>query len=627
MTSASAPASASSGTGAGVSEIAPGAPIKIGSIVTQSGAINFNSSAQGTKAYIDMVNAAGGVAGHKIQLIQDDDQLNSGTGDNEFKALAAQGIFAYGAFQAPQTEGSLQSLLDGENIPLIGSYGEYAEYHDKLAFAFTTQYIHYGYEMGLYLKNLGVKVPALIFVDNDDEKANNEIINGFTAGFGGPPKYQAIKGPTDTYQNDVLQMRSDNVDGLASILDTGSYERFLQAAGSYAQTLKHVADPLFNVPAIKSLSNSDGTYVASDLEYVDSSNPKVTAYVNAVTAEFGSNADIDYIGEVGWLDGEIIVDALKSMNGVFTKAGLISAVEVPIQVVSPSRCRSPQASGTSTGASSSGSSAAGRSCRPRATPATTRRPEMKIYLVQALAGLPMGALFALQAMGIVLIYRTTKVFSFAQAALGVLAAFSTVYFRDQGVPVALAAILGVSAAVTASVLIEVTSVRFTRGAIQKTVVTLGWLLALDGLSALLFGTTVAHPAKVLDPGKEILSTTSPLLYSLSHLELGIFLVTLGSGVGLSLFLAKTSLGTAMRGVADDPEAARLLGLPVRRVAILSWAIGGTLAGLSGILAAQNRGISISRPCWCSPWRRSPSPWSAGSTRSRSPWRPASGWGC
>ncbi len=315
------------GAPAGGGDIPPGQPIKLGSIVTQSGAINFRSSAQGTKAYIDMVNAAGGVAGHQIQLIQDDDQLSAATGNAEFKSLAAQGIFAYAAFNAPQTEGSIKSQLDGEGIPLIGSYGEYDEYHDPLAFAFTADYIHYGFEMGAYLKSLGSTKPALLFVDNNDAKANGQIKDGFAAGFGGAPAYTAVKAPTDTYQSDIISMRQNGVDGLASILDQGSYLRFLQAAGSYAQQLKHVADPLFNTPDVKKQSNADGTYVASDFAFTDSTDPAVAAYVNAVTAQFGGDAQIDYIGEVGWLDAKLVVDALKSMNGVFTRPGLVKAVE------------------------------------------------------------------------------------------------------------------------------------------------------------------------------------------------------------------------------------------------------------------------------------------------------------
>ena len=216
---------------------------------------------------------------------------------------------------------------------------------------------------------------------------------------------------------------------------------------------------------------------------------------------------------------------------------------------------------------------------------------MKLYLELAVNNVPVGALYALQALGIVLIYRTTKVFTFAQAGLGVFAAFFTAYCGQEGFPLWIAAILGVSSSVLFSYAIEFT-IRFTRGAIQRTVVTLGWLLALQGISAYCF--TLKGTAA------DVVSTNSPFdslksfIITVSWLGLASIAVTLAIGIGLALFLARTSLGTAMRGVSDDPEAARLLGLPVRRVALLSWVVGGSLAGLSGILAAPSQGLDQSQ---------------------------------
>ena len=212
----------------------------------------------------------------------------------------------------------------------------------------------------------------------------------------------------------------------------------------------------------------------------------------------------------------------------------------------------------------------------------------RLYLGLALGGLPLGALYALQAMGIVLVYRTTKVFSFAQSGLAVLAAFLTASCVKHGIPVLPAALIGVTAAVACGVAIEVTTVRYTSGPIQKTVVTLGWLLGLQGVSALMFGLT-GSAGQVLSSSKAVLNIDSIGL-TVTQLDLGIYLLTLTVGIVLALLLSRTSLGTAMRGVSDDPEAARLLGLPVDRVSMLSWGLGGALAGLSGVLAAPRLGL-------------------------------------
>lgn len=55
-------------------------------------------------------------------------------------------------------------------------------------------------------------------------------------------------------------------------------------------------------------------------------------------------------------------------------------------------------------------------------------------------------------------------------------------------------------------------------------------------------------------------------------------------IGLYLFLERTAWGTAIRGVSDDPETAALLGVPVQRVIVLTFALSGVLAGCSGLLS-------------------------------------------
>src|SRR5262249_35682483 len=160
--------------------------------------------------------------------------------------------------------------------------------------------------------------PALIYIDNNDANANGQIDRGFIAGFGGQWAYQARKQPTDTYQSDATQMQLQGVDGLATILDTGSYQRLLQAMGSQYKNIKHVADPEFAVPAITQgdyAAEADGTYIASDYDFLDdTANPNVAAYLSAVHAEFGANAPVDYLGLVGWTDAKILVDALRALH-------------------------------------------------------------------------------------------------------------------------------------------------------------------------------------------------------------------------------------------------------------------------------------------------------------------------
>lgn len=121
------PAAATDGAAAAAT-VAKGAPIKIGAIVSQTGAIDFAASAQGTKAYLDRVNRSGGINGHKIVLDLRDDQLDAARGRQQAQQLLADGVFAFAGWNAPLTEQDIVPLLEQNKIPLIGGYGTRPEY-------------------------------------------------------------------------------------------------------------------------------------------------------------------------------------------------------------------------------------------------------------------------------------------------------------------------------------------------------------------------------------------------------------------------------------------------------------------------------------------------------------------
>jgi branched-subunit amino acid ABC-type transport system permease component len=208
---------------------------------------------------------------------------------------------------------------------------------------------------------------------------------------------------------------------------------------------------------------------------------------------------------------------------------------------------------------------------------------MRLYVALALGGLPLGAMYALQALGIVVIYKTSRVFTFATGAVGMLAAYVASWLAvSQHVPVAVAVLAATLTGVGVGLVMETFTIRPVRGSVNRTVVTLGWLIGLQGLVGMLFGNTSGRAAAKVFP-----STTLFTVDSL-HLAYGVdqFLVlvlALGLTLGLAAFFRYSHLGTAMRAVADDPEAAGLLGMPVRRVTLTAWGLGCGLSALSGVL--------------------------------------------
>jgi branched-subunit amino acid ABC-type transport system permease component len=208
---------------------------------------------------------------------------------------------------------------------------------------------------------------------------------------------------------------------------------------------------------------------------------------------------------------------------------------------------------------------------------------MKLYVSLALGGIPIGAMYALQALGIVIVYKTSKVFNFAAGAIGLTCAYFGSTLHAHGLPPVAVLPFVVLLGIVLGALIEL-SVRPVQGALPKTVVTLGWLLVLQGAVGWVYGTqSGTHEPAQLFPDSNAVDWGGVLLYSWQQLSL--ILVAAALAAALAVFFRRTALGTATRAVSEAPDAARLLGIGVDRVNLVAWGLGGAVSGLAGMLVA------------------------------------------
>ena len=325
-------ATVGAGSVAGPAKVGKGEPIKVGAIVSQTGAINFAASAQGTKAYFDMVNAQGGVNGHRLLLDLRDDQLDGVRGKAQAQQLLSEGVFTFAAWNAPQTEAQIVPFLEQNKIPLIGNYGIGAEYHSKWSYAFQSH--HYGFEMGRFLaQEAKVSHPGVIFIGNASSAANEAQKRAFTAGVKAGGKSIAsgdivqVDVTKVSYDDVVTQFRLSGVDGIATLIDQTAYNRLQQSMDRQSYHPVHVADPLFTDPTVVQGPSTEGTLVASDFASIDNGGPEVQQYVAAVRKAFGARAQISYLGQAGWLDAKILVEALRRMGDDITRDNLIRTMD------------------------------------------------------------------------------------------------------------------------------------------------------------------------------------------------------------------------------------------------------------------------------------------------------------
>jgi ABC-type branched-subunit amino acid transport system substrate-binding protein len=313
--------------------LAAGAPIKIGTIVTQTGAINFVSSAQATKAYFDLLNRRGGINGHKIVLDLRDDKLDSARGRQQAQELVDEGVFAFTGWRAPLTENGITDFLAKNKIPLIGAYGEQEEYHSPYSYLLSASYGHFGFQMSTYLAEQGVKKPGLVYITNNSQSADAGLVKAFKDGF----KSKGITladadiisvDPTKpSYDDVVTQFQLDGVDGMATLLDQTAYNRLTQSQERQAYRPKHAASPLFVDPSVTQSATTEGTFVATDYDFVQGGGSVVQDYANAVKAAYGAKAQVNYFGEQGWADALAFTQAVQSLGANITRDGLLKAMD------------------------------------------------------------------------------------------------------------------------------------------------------------------------------------------------------------------------------------------------------------------------------------------------------------
>lgn len=200
-------------------------------------------------------------------------------------------------------------------------------------------------------------------------------------------------------------------------------------------------------------------------------------------------------------------------------------------------------------------------------------------------GIAVGCVYGLTALGFVMIYKATEVLNFAQGELMMVAAFAAVAAVSLvGAPFWLAAVLAIAAAALAGAAIDRLLLRPLVGEPVFAIV-----MATIGLSYLLRSSVSMVPGW----GSETLSLDSPFTgkflriggVALSQDHLMAIVATVLACAVLFMFFRYTRTGIAMQAVSQNQLAASFVGVRVKRMFTLVWALSATVAGLAGVLLA------------------------------------------
>lgn len=219
---------------------------------------------------------------------------------------------------------------------------------------------------------------------------------------------------------------------------------------------------------------------------------------------------------------------------------------------------------------------------------------MSFFFEVLIGGLLSGIMYALVAIGFVLIYKASGVFNFAQGAMVFFAALTCVGMVDKfGVPMWLAILLTMLVMVVLGLAIEKVVLRplVNQPEITLFMATIGLAFFIEGLAQLIWGSQV-H--KLTLPIEDV---PIPWLLDSYNIMVSKFDVTAAAicalmVTALALLFSKTKIGRALRAVADDHQAAQAVGIPLQQIWGVVWAVAGLVALVAGLLWGARNGVQF-----------------------------------
>jgi branched-chain amino acid transport system permease protein len=203
-------------------------------------------------------------------------------------------------------------------------------------------------------------------------------------------------------------------------------------------------------------------------------------------------------------------------------------------------------------------------------------------------GITVGSIYALVALGLVLVYKSTGVVNFAQGDMLTLGAYTgLLFYTTLSLPYPLAMVAAVVSVAAIAMVIERIAVRPLLGSPDFTVIvaTLAISIVIRGVLRLFSGDYVyPFPAALSGPPIQALNVrASPQ----SILTLGIAVLLM---VVMYFLFIRTRVGLAMRATAENLQAASLMGVSLPQIFRTTWALSAALGGLAGILVAPLIGV-------------------------------------
>lgn len=216
---------------------------------------------------------------------------------------------------------------------------------------------------------------------------------------------------------------------------------------------------------------------------------------------------------------------------------------------------------------------------------------MDTFLQILFSSLETGSVYALAALGIIIIFRTSKTTNFALGTMGMFNAFiATFVVMHLGLPAWAAALVGMVAAFVCGVLVDIIIMRRGKkiSAIGKQIITFGIIMLFLGVAPMIFGATPLNFPQFITIGSITILGASISYNALLNIIVGLVLMGI-----LFYFLQVSKWGLAVRVTASNEQTAKLMGVPTSLVTMGSWAVAAALGTLSALMLAPAITVNVS----------------------------------
>jgi branched-chain amino acid transport system permease protein len=220
---------------------------------------------------------------------------------------------------------------------------------------------------------------------------------------------------------------------------------------------------------------------------------------------------------------------------------------------------------------------------------------MGFFLETVLGGLMAGMLYSLVALGFVLIFKASGVFNFAQGAMCLFAALALVRLMEW-MPAALALVATAAIMLALAIAIERLVLRplVNQDGLILFMATIGITFFITGFGQALFGSDV-YTLDLGIPKNPLILLDGVIPGGLLVNEFDLWAAVMAGVLVLVLavFFQRTRIGRALRAVADDHQAAQSVGIPLRHIWVIVWAVAGLVALAAGVIWGSKLGVQFS----------------------------------